>query len=134
MSTFIFLHLYECRILQIVLFESCFIACHKFICAYIRGFQRFQQSFPPKSCLTIANVRKIFTNSIILTFAQIYVILHKWWFWRGIEVVITGLTRNFRAAWSFRPPEILDFKGFSKSKIEYFSVFSPAFLSKNFLS
>ena len=43
-------------------------------------------------------------------------------------------TRNFRAAWSFRPPEILDIKGFSKSKIEYFSVFSPAFLSKNFLS
>ena len=49
-------------------------------------------------------------------------------------MVITGLTRNFRAAWSFRPPEILDFKGFSKLKIEYFSVFSPAFLSKNFLS
>jgi hypothetical protein len=54
--------------------------------------------------------------------------------WRRIEVVITGLTRNFTAAWSFRPPEILDFKGFSKSKIEYFSVFSPAFLSKNFSS
>ena len=53
---------------------------------------------------------------------------------RRIEVVITGRTRNFRAAWSFRPPEILDFKGFSKSKIEYFSVFSPAFLSKKFLS
>ena len=52
----------------------------------------------------------------------------------GIEAVIMGLTRNFRAAWSFRPPEILDIKGFSKSKIEYFSVFSPAFLSKNFLS
>ena len=49
-------------------------------------------------------------------------------------MVITGLTRNFTAAWSFRPPEILDIKGFSKSKIEYFSVFSPAFLSKNFLS
>ena len=44
------------------------------------------------------------------------------------------MTRNFRAAWSFRPPEILDIKGFSKSKIEYFSVFSPAFLSKNFSS
>ena len=52
----------------------------------------------------------------------------------GIEAVITGLTRNFTATWSFRPPEILDFKGFSKLKIEYFSVFSPAFLSKNFLS
>ena len=49
-------------------------------------------------------------------------------------MVATGLTRNFRVAWSFRPPEILDIKGFSKSKIEYFSVFSPAFLSKNFLS
>ena len=49
-------------------------------------------------------------------------------------MVITGLTRNFTATWSFRPPEILDFKGFSKSKIEYFSVFSPAFLSKKFLS
>ena len=49
-------------------------------------------------------------------------------------MVITGLTRNFTAAWSFRPPEILDIKGFSKLKIEYFSVFSPAFLSKNFLS
>ena len=49
-------------------------------------------------------------------------------------MVITGLTRNFTATWSFRPPEILDIKGFSKSKIEYFSVFSPAFLSKNFLS
>lgn len=24
----------------------------------------------------------------------------------GIEVVITGLTRNFTAAWSFRPPEM----------------------------
>ena len=45
-------------------------------------------------------------------------------------MVITGLTRNFTATWSFRPPEILDIKGFSKSKIEYFSVFSPAFLSK----
>ena len=54
--------------------------------------------------------------------------------WRRIEVVITGLTRNFTATWSFRPPEILDIKGFSKLKIEYFSVFSPAFLSKNFLS
>ena len=32
------------------------------------------------------------------------------------------------------PLEILDIKGFSKLKIEYFSVFSPAFLSKNFLS
>ena len=49
-------------------------------------------------------------------------------------MVITGRTRNFTAPWSFRPPEILDIKGFSKSKIEYFSVFSPAFLSKNFLS
>ena len=49
-------------------------------------------------------------------------------------MVITGLTRNFTATWSFRPPEILDIKGFSKQKIEYFSVFSPAFLSKNFLS
>ena len=43
-------------------------------------------------------------------------------------------TRNFTATWSFRPPEILDFKGFSKSKIEYFSVFSPAFLPKSFLN
>ena len=49
-------------------------------------------------------------------------------------MVATRLTRYFRAAWSFRPPEILDIKGFSKSKIEYFSVFSPAFLSKNFSS
>ena len=49
-------------------------------------------------------------------------------------MVITDMTRNFRVAWSFRPPEILDIKVFSKSKIEYFSVFSPAFLSKNFLS
>ena len=49
-------------------------------------------------------------------------------------MVITGLTRNFTTTWSFRPLEILDIKGFSKLKIEYFSVFSPAFLSKNFLS
>ena len=49
-------------------------------------------------------------------------------------MVISDLTRNFTATWSFRPPEILDIKGFSKQKIEYFSVFSPAFLSKNFLS
>ena len=49
-------------------------------------------------------------------------------------MVATGLTRNFMVAWSFRPPGILYIKGFSKSKIEYFSVFSPAFLSKNFLS
>ena len=49
-------------------------------------------------------------------------------------MVITGLTRNFTADWSFRPPEILDFKGFSKSKIEYFFLFSPVVLSKSFLN
>jgi len=44
---------------------------------------------------------------------------------RGIEVVITGLTRNPSIIWSFHPQETQCFQGFcGGSKTKYFAVLS----------
>ena len=43
-------------------------------------------------------------------------------------------TRNFGGICEFRPPKTLANSGFPKIQIEYFLAFSPAFLSKGFLS
>ena len=53
--------------------------------------------------------------------------------WRGLEVVITGLTRNFGRTCEFRPPPILlDTSQHWKSQNRIFFAFSPVFSPTNF--